>query len=120
MVTPTPGLTFRLVERTSTCAPAGRPGTIVVRVRDAEGTGMAGVEVAASWATGQDRFYTGLRPELGPGYADLQMSPGVEYEVSVADARSDVARGLSPELTTGVCPTSSLSLDWQVVFQLAP
>jgi hypothetical protein len=120
VVTPTPGLTFRLVERTSTCATAGRPGTIVVRVRDAEGTGMAGVEVAASWATGQDRFYTGLRPELGPGYADLQMSPGVEYEVSVADARSDVARGLSPELTTGVCPTSSLSLDWQVVFQLAP
>jgi hypothetical protein len=119
-VAPTPGLTFRLVERTATCGPAGRPGTIVVRVRDAGGTGMAGVKVAVSWATGQDRFYTGLRPELGPGYADLQMSPGVEYEVSVADARSDMARGLSAELAAGVCPTSSLSLDWQVVFQLAP
>jgi hypothetical protein len=48
------------------------------------------------------------------------MSPGVEYEVSVADARSDVARSLSAELAPGVCPTSSLSLDWQVVFQQAP
>jgi hypothetical protein len=119
-VTPTIGLTFRVVERTSTCAPAGQPGTIVVRVRDAQGNGMVGVKVAISWATGQDRIYTGLRPEIGPGYADLQMSPGVEYEVSVADARSDVVRSLSAELAPGVCPTSSLSLDWQVVFQQAP
>jgi hypothetical protein len=119
-LTPTPGLTFRLVERTATCAPARQPGTIVVRVRDAEGNGMAGVKVAVSWATGQDRIYTGLRPELGPGYADLQMSPGVEYEVSVADARSDVAHGLTAELAAGVCPTTSLNLDWEVVFQQAP
>jgi len=120
VVTPTAGLTFRLVERTATCAPARQPGTIVVRVRDVGGNGMAGVKIAVSWATGQDRFYTGLRPELGPGYADLQMSPGVEYEVSVADTKSDVARGLTAELAAGVCPTTSLNLDWEVVFQLAP
>ncbi|MBN1135285.1 MAG: hypothetical protein JXM73_01795 [Anaerolineae bacterium] len=120
IVTATPGLTFRLVERTATCAPARQIGKIVVRVRDAKGNGMPGVKVAASWATGQDRFYTGLRPELGPGYADLQMARGVEYEVSVADAKSDVARGLSAELAAGVCPPGSVSLDWQVVFQQAP
>ena len=114
------GLTFRLIKQTSTCASADQTGKIVVRVRDVEGNGMPGVKVAVSWATGQDRFYTGLRPELGPGYADLQMTQGVEYELSVADAKSDVARGLSTELTAGVCPTSSLSVDWEVVFQQAP
>jgi len=38
----------------------------------------------------------------------------------VADAKSDVARGLSAELAAGVCPSTSLSLNWQVVFQQAP
>jgi hypothetical protein len=109
-----------LVERTATCAPARQIGKIIVRVRDVEGIGMPGIKVAVSWTTGQDRFYTGLRPELGPGYADLQMTQGVEYEVSVADAKSDVARGLSAELAAGVCPSTSLSLNWQVVFQQAP
>jgi hypothetical protein len=109
-----------LVEQTSTCAPAKQIGKIVVRVRDAEGHGMPGIQLAVSWATGQDRFYTGLRPELGPGYADMQMARGVEYELSVADARSDVARGLTAQLSTSVCPSTSLSLDWQVVFQQAP
>ncbi len=109
-----------MVEQTATCAQAKQLGKIVVRVRDAEGDGMPGIKVAVSWAAGQDRFYTGLRPELGPGYADLQMARGVEYEVSVADARSDVARGLTAELAAGVCPSTSLSLDWQVVFQQAP
>ena len=119
-VTPTLGLTFRLVEKTATCAPAGQNGKIVVRVRDAAGQGMPGVRLAVSWAAGQDRFYTGLRPELGPGYADLQMARGTEYELSVADARSDVALGLTAELAAGVCPSTSLSLDWQIVFQQAP
>jgi len=119
-VTPTLGLTFRLVEQTATCAPTKQSGKIIVRVRDAAGNGMPGVRLAVSWATGQDRFYTGLRPELGPGYADMQMARGVEYELSVADARSDVARGLTAELAAGVCPSTSLSLDWQVVFQQAP
>ncbi len=119
--TPTPKLTFRLVEQTATCAPAGqKTGKIIVRVRDVDGNGMAGVKVAASWTTGQDRFYTGLRPELGPGYADLQMDRGVEYEVSIADAKSDVAGSLTSQLAAGICPSTSLSQDWQLVFQQAP
>ena len=120
LVTPTLGLTFRLIERTATCAPANQTGKIVVRVRDSAGNGMPGVKLAVSWATGQDRFYTGLRPELGSGYADMEMARAVEYELSVADARSDTARGLTTELTAGVCPSTSVSLDWQVVFQQAP
>jgi hypothetical protein len=120
VIIPTPGLAFRLVERTATCAPARQIGKIVVRVRDAQGNGLPGVKVAVSWTTGQDRFYTGLRPELGPGYADMQMARSIEYEVSVADAKSDVARGLSAELAAGVCPSTSVSLDWELVFQQAP
>jgi hypothetical protein len=114
---PTPAPAFQLIEKTATCAAPGQPGTIVVRVRDTQGTGIAGVEISISWATGEDRFFTGLRPQRGDGYADFEMSPQIEYDVSLARLQSDVARGLSADLEPGVCPTTSVSLDWRVVFQ---
>ena len=115
----TPAPAFKLIEQTATCAAPGQSGTIVVRVRNTEGTGMAGLEVSISWANGEDRLFTGLRPERGNGYADFDMNPHIEYDVSLAGARSDTARGLSADLEPGVCPTTSLSLNWQVVFQQA-
>jgi hypothetical protein len=116
----TPVPTFRLVEQTAVCAEPGSPGQISVWVRDAEGGQLAGVEVVVSWATGQDRFFTGLRPERGEGYADFEMEPGLEYEVSVADYQGESAEGLTPELDAGICPTGTLALEWRVTFQQMP
>lgn len=108
---------FRLVDQTATCGAAGLPGMMVVRVRDAQGNGLPGMEVTVSWGTGADRFFTGLRPERGPGYGDLQMSPGLVYDVSLAGVQSDVARGLPADVSPGLCPTTSLGLDWLLVFE---
>lgn len=113
----TPAPSFQLVEQTAVCAEPGRPGRIAVRVRDAAGDGLAGIEIVVSWNVGQDRFFTGLRPELGAGYADFRMDPDIEYEVALAAFKGDVARGLTSELSTGVCPTGTLALDWLVTFQ---
>jgi hypothetical protein len=113
----TPAPSFQLVEQTAVCAAPGRPGRIAVRVQNAAGGGLAGIEIVVSWDVGQDRFFTGLRPELGKGYADFGMDPEAEYEVALAGLRGDVARGLTSELSAGVCPTGTLALDWLITFQ---
>jgi nucleotide-binding universal stress UspA family protein len=117
-VTPTPK--FRLVDRTALCAAAGQQGRVAIHVQDAKGNEMAGIEIVVSWAMGQDRLFTGLRPDLGLGYADFEMSPGTEYSVSLADFGGDAAEELSSALSAGVCPTGTVALDWQVTFQQEP
>jgi hypothetical protein len=116
----TPAPTFLLAEQTAICAEPGRPGSIMVWVRDAEGNGLPGAEIVISWSTGQDRFFTGLRPEQGEGYADFAMAPQIEYEVALAAYRGDTAEGLSSDLLPGVCPTDTLALDWRLAFQQMP
>lgn len=57
-----------------------------VVTQDAAGNGLRGVEVIVEWSGGQDRFFTGLKPERGVGYGDFEMQPGLEYTVRLADA----------------------------------
>jgi len=118
--TVTPAPTFLLAEQVELCAAAGQPGRILVRVRDAGGQEMPGVQVLVSWASGQDRFWTGLRPEQGPGYADFQMAPGTGYDVSLAAFPSEAARGLASTLPPGLCGEGVGAVDWRLVFQQAP
>lgn len=114
---PTPAPSFRLIEQTALCAQPGQPGRIAVWVRDAAGNELAGVEIVASWSAGQDRFFTGLHPDRGPGYADLEMAPQVEYEVAVAAYSGDVAEGLTANLQAGVCPAGTVAQEWRLTFQ---
>lgn len=117
---PTPAPIFLLAEQTAVCAQPGLPGSILVWVRDVEGNGLPGMEIVVSWSTGQDRFFTGLRPEFGEGYADFEMAPEVEYEVTLAGFRGDAAEGLKSDLLPGVCPTDTLALNWRLAFQQVP
>jgi len=116
----TPVPEFRLTEQTALCAAAGAAGQITVLVQDATGKGLPGVEVVVSWPAGQDRFYTGLRPERGIGYADFEMSPGVEYGVGLSESAGDTAEGLSAKLRPGICPTETLALNWRLIFEQVP
>jgi hypothetical protein len=104
------------VEQTATCAEPGRAGQIAAWVNDSEGKGLAGIEIVVSWASGQDRFFTGLRPDIGPGYADFVMSPGIQYEVMLAALEGDVVRDVTSDLEPGTCPTGTTALDWRLVF----
>lgn len=113
----TPAPRFQLIEQTSVCAEPGLPGQIRVQVWDAAGNGIAGVEIVVSWNAGQERFFTGLRPERGPGYADFEMAPQTKYDVTLPAFQAEVAKGLSRDLASGLCPTSTVALDWRVTFQ---
>lgn len=65
-------------------------GVIEVRVYDRLGEGVPGVAVQVTWAGNQtDTFYTGLKPEREAGYADFEMSPGINYTVTIPNLASD-------------------------------
>ncbi|MGC9333954.1 MAG: hypothetical protein ACP5JJ_07395 [Anaerolineae bacterium] len=115
----TPVPSFLLVERTALCAGLGEPGQIMVWVQDGRGDPLPGIEVVVSWANGQDRFFTGLRSERGVGYGDFEMAPGIEYEVSLAAYRADVAEGLTADLSSGLCQEGVGAVDWRLIFQEA-
>lgn len=119
-VPPTPMPRFEIVEQIALCAAPGRNGQIAVWVQDAQGRPIPGVEIVVFWPTGQDRFFTGLRPKVGAGYADFEMSPSTEYAVSLASFPGDTAEKLAQVLPPNTCPTDTLALDWRLVFQREP
>lgn len=82
----------------ATFCDANLPGIIEVFVQDFGSVGLPGQPVQARWDGGRSRFFTGLKPERGPGYADFQMEPGRGYVVEMP-GRSDP----SQPLTAGDC-----------------
>jgi hypothetical protein len=81
--TATPGAPFELSEQEQICDPALGEPQIQVVVLDAAGEGVPGIEVLVLWDEGEDRFYTGLKPELGWGYADFSMQVGETYSLEL-------------------------------------
>lgn len=120
VVSPTPAPSFELVEKTALCASPGQAGHIGVWAQDAQGQPLAGIKVVVSWPAGQDRFYTGLRPERGAGYADFEMAPAIVYEVYLADYKGDAAQELTADLPPGLCQAGVEAIDWWLTFQQSP
>lgn len=83
-VQPTPGEPFVLDQRQQICDPQLDPPLLQVFVEDAAGEPVPGVEVLVLWDEGQDRFFTGLQPEVSLGYADFILQPEVTYTVRLA------------------------------------
>ncbi len=77
-------------------------GTIEVFVQDYNGQGIPGQAVRVRWDDGESTFYTGLKPERGPGYADFQMEAGKGYIIDMP-GRSDPS---SQPLVADPCTTS--------------
>jgi len=94
--TATPGAPFRLGERQLVCNdPAPQPRIQVV-VLDAAGEGVPNVLVRVIWDTGQDQFFTGLKPELGVGFGDFTIEPDTEYTVQLSESDA-IATGIRSE-----------------------
>jgi hypothetical protein len=83
---PTAGPPFELAERDTVCEPTISPPLLQVRVVDGAGEPVPGVEVHVLSDQGEDRFYTGLKPELGLGYGDFEMDPELSYNVQLPEA----------------------------------
>lgn len=106
-VTPTITLHLQLSKRESVCDPTRGQSLIQVYTWDANGAEAPGVELVVNWQGGENHFFTGLKPEMGAGYADFSMTPGITYTLRLASGGEPVM-----DLTTPACTTSSGEKYW--------
>ena len=96
--TATPGAPFVLQTTTLVCNPNQSEALIQVEILDAAGQPVPGIELVVTWDGGGDHFFTGLKSELGLGYADFAMLPDVVYSVQLAEGGEP-----KNDLTTAEC-----------------
>jgi hypothetical protein len=92
-----------------------RGGELRITVLDARGEPQPNVELLIRWGAGEDRAFTGLKPEKGAGYADFDLATGESYQVGVIGIGSEVAQGIVADDCVGRDAFAS----WVVVFQLS-
>jgi hypothetical protein len=63
---------------------------IAIYAENATEEPAAGVEVIVIWDQGEERFFTGLNPEKGLGYADFSPVPGTSYSVRLGEGGEPV------------------------------
>jgi hypothetical protein len=97
--TPSAQKPFVLRKREAICDPALGKGLIIVYVWDAQGNELPGVEIIVNWEGGEDRFFTGLKPDLGLGYADFAMQAEVVYSLRIASGGEPVFNLSAPPCT---------------------
>lgn len=89
-VTPAPLPPFELASREQICDPELAGALLQVEVLDAAGEPVPAMEVIVLSDTGEDHFYTGLKPELGLGYGDFEMDPERTYTIQIASGQAPV------------------------------
>jgi hypothetical protein len=94
-------------------------GQLRITVLDAEGEQQPNVELLIRWSDGEDRAFTGLKPQVGVGYADFAMEQGQIYQVGVIGIQSDVAQGIvADECVAGEVGKQELA-SWEIMFRLS-
>jgi len=101
---------------TNTFCDATIPGVIEVRVRNYAGEETPGLPIRVRWSDGQSLFFTGLKPERGPGYADFVMEAGLNYIVEMPGLSDPIPEPLLADecyTETGVASIISYRLIFQ-------
>lgn len=115
--TPTraPGAPFALVGQDVVCDPSLPPGLLQFMLFDSRQRQVAGAEIVVTWNRGEDRFFTGFKPELGNGYADFLMQADTVYSVRIVSGGSFVPNISAPSCThpNGGSYTGGLLLTFQ-------
>ncbi|MBN1146336.1 MAG: hypothetical protein JXA78_03700 [Anaerolineales bacterium] len=83
--TPTPGGPFILMSREKLCDQKLAQPLIQIEAMNILGQPVPGVLVIVAWDQGEERFFTGLKPEKGLGYADFAPAPGVVYTIQLGE-----------------------------------
>jgi hypothetical protein len=99
---PTVGVPFALIAQDTICDSKLPDGLLQVFIFNSAHRQVAGAQIIITWDNGEENFFTGLKPEVGNGYADYVMSPNITYTLRLA-AGSDTATNL----TASTCQTPS-------------
>ncbi len=112
---PPQGAPFSLVAQEPVCDPNLLPGLLQITLLDERRRQVSGIEIIVTWAAGDDRFFTGFKPELGNGYADFVMQADTIYSVRVERGGSLVPNISAPTCTdpNGVNYIGGLLLTFQ-------
>jgi len=92
-----PSAPFQIVSKDDVCDPGLPEGQLQITVLDRRGQPLPGIELTITWAGGEERFFTGLQPEVSDGYADYIMQPGTRYALQVARLGAPVSSLSAPE-----------------------
>jgi hypothetical protein len=93
---PTIGVPYVLLTQDEVCSENISDGLLMVFVTDARQNPLPGVEVVVEWGGNEEHFFTGLKPELGRGYADFTMQPNQSYALRLATGSTAVANLSAP------------------------
>jgi hypothetical protein len=92
--------TMKLVAIQTLCQSDHPAGRLEVFVLDVSGGGIPAVKVVVAWDGGTDTFFTGLKPEVSPGYADFQMEADRTYSITLVGLAEPVVGISSASCTT--------------------
>lgn len=81
---------FTLIQREEVCGSGQTPGLLAVQVNDSEGHPLAGIKITVRWENGENTFFTGLAPEINPGYADFLMEHGITYSLQAGEVGDQI------------------------------
>lgn len=113
-ITSTPEPRFVLARQERRCeGEASAGGLLRVTVLDAGGEPLPSVELLIRWQDGEDRFFTGLKPERGAGYADYTLAAQESYQVGIVGLASDVASGIVADACA-----DGVRASWELLFRL--
>jgi hypothetical protein len=120
--TPTPTVAadfdYQLVEQSDLGCSSERDGDyILVYVRDENDRGVAGVKIVVKGPGVEDWFFTGLKPEIGAGFADYLVTAAGSYTVQAAEGRSQVTQVTQGLSFAAECPAATPRRSWRVVFR---
>lgn len=100
--TRTPGLPYVVVDREAICDAPSETGLLEAYFQDAIGQPVPGVELVLQSSVDETIFYTGLKPEIDPGYADAVLQPGVTYSLTVRPGETLVQDISAPDCGNGL------------------
>jgi hypothetical protein len=106
--TPTESPPFILQDSTPICDPTLGESLVQIIATNGEGEGVPGVALVISLGPNlTESFYTGLKPEVGLGYADFLAEPGLTYTLEVPESGLVV-----PDIEVPTCVTESEDSYW--------
>jgi hypothetical protein len=88
---PSPEGPFTLLNQEKKCDQNLLAPLIQIQVTNKSDQPVSGVLVIVTWTGGEERFYTGLKPEQGLGYADYTLDPALVYSLKVGTGGEPVA-----------------------------
>lgn len=74
---------YHLKSQELLCESSETPPLLKIFVFDAKDQAQAGVRLSIASTDTSEDFFTGARPDFGPGYAEYELTPGEQYTLSI-------------------------------------